>query len=302
MNLTNLQSVNDFSYHNLDIKRRMSASRKSFNNPMHEEEINSFDSKMIEKYEFDVFISFRRESDYSHAELIVTLLREVGLKVWWTDCYSDEGHASDDEVVSSYSAGIKKCSIFLAIISQGAINDKDDWDHNFFTLQSNSKKDQLLFEYLVALELQQRGIIKAIYPVLIGNVKQYEDRDSTDGGIVSVYGNYFKDHCHPEVRDDVTVSSVVGATETYLDMNGFGTALLVDCSVQTTLCSLLENTGCEVEGPVDEGPFDRVIDDIILIKSQINSLRSKLFFSKLSSKIESKYFHNTTHIAMFALK
>ena len=36
-----------------------------------------------ETAEFDVFLSYRKQSDENHAQLLYTKLTDAGLKVWW---------------------------------------------------------------------------------------------------------------------------------------------------------------------------------------------------------------------------
>ena len=83
--------------------------------------------------------------------------------------------------------GLLKSRIFLPILSRGAINHPDKSWQNFSQLTAESNCDNVLLEHLLSLELQTRGLVERIYPVMIGDL-------SGDPGI---YANYFGSGCHP---------------------------------------------------------------------------------------------------------
>lgn len=95
---------------------------------------------------------------------------------------------------------------------------------------------------MLALELQMRGLIVNIYPVMIGDIKLGND---------NIYGNYFKDGCHPSFgADDVYVKNNQSALEGHLDRLGLGTPMLDDLSVSKTVKEITKNQGLFVEGNI----------------------------------------------------
>lgn len=87
-----------------------------------------------------------------------------------------------------------------------------------------------------------RGLIVNIYPVMIGDMKPGNDK---------IYGNYFKDGCHPSFgANEVFVKSNQSALEGHLDRLGLGTPMLEDLSVSKTLKEITKHQGLFVEGSV----------------------------------------------------
>lgn len=109
-------------------------------------------------------------------------------------------------------------------------------------LSASSPCDNVLLEYMLALELQMRGLIVNIYPVMIGDIKP---------GVDHLFGNYFKDGCHPSLgSDEVFVKNNQSALEGHLDRLGLGTPMLDDLSVSKTLKEITKNQGLFVEGSI----------------------------------------------------
>jgi len=73
---------------------------------------------------------------------------------------------------------------------------------NFATLQPDSDCDNVLLEQLLALELKERGQIKSILPILVGEPKREMGRS------VTAYGDFFATGGKPRCPEGVVVASV----------------------------------------------------------------------------------------------
>ena len=107
--------------------------------------------------------------------------------------------------------GLVKSAYFVCLLSRGAINSPDKSWQNFSKLEKTSKCDNVLLEWRLALELQDRGMIEGVYPVFIG--------DMDESG---VYSNYFRSGCHPSPLADCTVDSVESKLAEHLDRQALG--------------------------------------------------------------------------------
>jgi hypothetical protein len=88
--------------------------------------------------------------------------------------------------------GLILSRVFVPILSREAINHPTESRQNFSMLTTDSPCDNVLLEYLLALELSIRGLVEKIYPIMFG------DELSNDAG-VTVYGNYFALKCNPSL-------------------------------------------------------------------------------------------------------
>jgi hypothetical protein len=153
--------------------------------------------------------------------------------------------------------GLLKSRIFLPILSRGAINHPDKSWQNFSQLTAESNCDNVLLEHLLSLELQTRGLIERIYPVMIG------DLSASVVGEPGVYANYFGSCCHPRLSDpSVEVKSVAAVARGHLDRLCLGSPLLEGMTVSKVLGSLTKNQGKLVEGRADRA-FDTVLADTV---------------------------------------
>mmetsp|Transcript_19108 Transcript_19108/g.26270 ORF Transcript_19108/g.26270 Transcript_19108/m.26270 type:complete len:264 (-) Transcript_19108:332-1123(-) len=205
--------------------------------------------------EFDVFLSYRVQSDVKHAEILYDKLTSAGLKVWWDKKSLMPGVPWKQ----GFCDGMVKSLVFLPLLSREAINSSSVEKQNFSLLSRSSQCDNVLLEHRLALELMERGIIMNIYPVLIGDLV-----DDAHGGS---YSDYFASGCHPQLTNAVIVESVEHALQDQLNRLCFGTPLLDEQTVPVVLDSILKNQGCLVDGP-QESAFDSVMNDVILMVRQ----------------------------------
>eukprot|EP01037_Dinobryon_pediforme_P034773 gene34773-40845_t len=109
-----------------------------------------------ESAQFDVFLSYRKQSDESHASLLYNRLTAAGLSVWWDKKSLIPGEGFCD--------GLVKSLIFLPLLSREAINSSSVEKQNFSLLSKSSNCDNVLLEHRLALELCERGVVVSIYP------------------------------------------------------------------------------------------------------------------------------------------
>jgi hypothetical protein len=205
---------------------------------------------------FDIFLSFRPESDSILALQLREALQSEGLTVWWTTQQSSE---SLDEFQLRYAVGMLKCRIFMPLLSRGAINSPSNHAANFSLLRENSPVDMLLFKYMLAVELDLRGYIHKTYPVMIGEISSHNNQ--------TIYGNYFGTKCHPVLAAGITVRSVVDAIEDCLEVLALGTSLVSDTSVKYIMDAMLKHQGSFIEGEVRTALlFERIVADSLKMK------------------------------------
>lgn len=230
--------------------------------------------------EFDVFISYRVRSDAEHAKLVYDKLTDAGYKVWLDQVSLLKG----DSWIEGFCDGLIKSRIFIPIISKSSINSESAKQSNFAELKADSKVDNVLLEYWLALELQHRGFVDKIYPLLVGT-KGLDENDDTK----EVYGNFFKENGVPNLEDEVVVKEVEDLLGVQLERMCLGSAILNSLSVGTILTTILKNQGRLIEGEIDTA-FDQISGDIEQMKTRILALggsanpRSRLLLNRVLSR------------------
>ena len=81
-----------------------------------------------------------------------------------------------------------KSRVFVPILSRKAFVNQSQ---NILTLNNTSPIDNVLLEYRLAAELQQRNMIELVCPIMIGD---YDESNKT-------YANYFKSGSHPSLNN-----------------------------------------------------------------------------------------------------
>jgi len=133
-----------------------------------------------------IFLSYRVASDQALAEELYNRLLALGLRVWWDKKCLKPGQPWED----GFADGLFSSSILVPVLSKGALA-------TFATLTPDSPCDNVLLEHLLALEQHQRGKLKAIFPVFVG--------EPIDGS--SKLSNFFETGGMP-ARNDAVVASV----------------------------------------------------------------------------------------------
>jgi len=166
------------------------------------------------------------------AQSIYDNLTASGLKVWWDKKCLQPGQSWE----VGFCQGLVDSSSIVCIISRGGMKNPDVKWMNWENLQSDSRCDNVLLEWRLALELKERGMIQAIFPVMVGDV----DRNGK-------FSNFFKSGCKPEAPI-VTVDMVETKLREHLDRECLGYPYKDRDTVQSVLNDVLANQGKFVEG------------------------------------------------------
>lgn len=201
-----------------------------------------------DKSEFDVFISYRVQSDARHAELLFESLTQKGLKVWMDTQCLEAG--KNWEV--GFCEGLFKSEYFVCLLSKdGMCNARTD-ALNWARLGVESPCDNVLLEWMLALELQSRGLISGIFPVFVGS--------STNGS------TYDKFYLNGRDLPDVTVTSVEEKLRGHLDRQGCGLPYTLNQPVKSVVSDVLSNQGAFLYGELNE-ELKKMVDKIgVMVK------------------------------------
>ena len=182
---------------------------------------------------WDVFISYRSVVDAEIAALIYEHLTSCGLRVWW-DKKCLRGGQNWEE---GFCSGLVDSSIVLCLMSRLAVNNPSEPKWNFEKLERSSHCDNVLLEWRLALELKERGMLRGILPVMIGDLPP-------DSGL---YANFFQSGCKPN-PPDVAVDSVESKLRDHLYREGLGLPFGEYETVNSLLSKVLLNQGVFIEG------------------------------------------------------
>jgi len=187
-----------------------------------------------EPAKFDIFLSYRVNSDSDHVTMFYNALTALGLSVWLDKECLLPGQLWEE----GFCNGLINSATFVCLISRGAINNADKPRQCFTKLTAESMCDNVLLEWNMALELRQRDMLDCIYPVFIG------DKD-IEG--VS-YGDYFSTGCHPQSLPEVVVTAVADKLQEHLDHQGLGAVYMEQETVKQTVDSICSYQGGFLRG------------------------------------------------------
>ena len=208
--------------------------------------------------EFDVFLSYRVSSDFATAQNLYNKLTDAGIKVWWDNKCLRDG----EDWENGFCEGLVKSAIFVPLLSRRAINDGSNERANFTKLTAASPCDNVLLEYLLALNLKEMGYITHIFPIMIGDLAEDEKK----------YTNYFQSGCHPNLEAvmNTVVKSVQTKLCTHLDKQGLGTPLLPNLTVKNIVDEILKSQGHFIQGMEDDA-FDAIGPKVARMKTSIKN-------------------------------
>jgi hypothetical protein len=139
---------------------------------------------MVSKWSH-VFISYRVASDRElarrlHDSLSALTIEETGqkMRVYLDATRLEDGQRWD----TGFMEGLSKSWVFVPIVSAGCVqpmmglSEAEDWC------------DNVLLEWTAALELHQRGTIKAVLPLLTGQGSFFRDAKAAFGGVSALPG------------------------------------------------------------------------------------------------------------------
>jgi len=119
-----------------------------------------------ERAKYDFFMSYRVAATVD-ADLLAgvwKLLTERGYQVFWDKQELHKGREWEKE----FCEGLVCSHVFVPLLSQAATKNPKNERANFEKLREDSDCDNVLLEYRLALELKDRGYVKSILPLLIG--------------------------------------------------------------------------------------------------------------------------------------
>jgi len=110
-------------------------------------------------------------------------------------------------------------------------------------LTAASACNNVVLEHQLTLELQLRGHLCAIFPIMVGEL----EHNSTLGDI---HGDFFKDGGMPACQGDVVLGAVEGKLVEHLGQLGKGVPMLPasDRTVEATLAAITRNQGVKLFG------------------------------------------------------
>ena len=171
---------------------------------------------------YDVFISYRVDSNAPAAELLYVKLCALGLRVYLDSKCLVPG--VDWEV--GFCDGLVSSRCFVPLISRRAIEER------FKAITEDSYCDNVLLEYRLACELQRRGLLERVFPLFVG--------DEADG----VHSKYYPSRC----ASTSSSRAVEDKVAMHLERQGLGAALEERPSVAHVLSRVMACQGGFVEG------------------------------------------------------
>ena len=216
--------------------------------------------------EYDVFLSYRVNSDYYHAEYMYDLLTARGLKVWWDKKCLAPGVPWEE----GFCDGLVNSRAFVPLLSREAINSGNYEKQNFGHMTEDSPVDNVYLEYRLALELHHFRLLEFIFPVLIGDC----DERSFDKILPNrLYSSYFRSGCHPTSLPDVVVSSVEAKVQSHLDRQGLGSIVSEVVTVKGVVDAITTFQGGFIQG-IAAGAFSQVVNSICLLRGTHEEIRA----------------------------
>jgi hypothetical protein len=121
----------------------------------------------------------------------------------------------------------------------------------------------------LALELRERRLVDAIFPVLIGDLNETE----FDAGRVQ-YSNYFPSGCHPTEIPDTHVNAIEQKLQEHLSRQGLGYALTTKMTVSGIVEQVIANQGGFLRGD-PEVAIQQICELIVTIKRTVAEKKLK---------------------------
>ena len=172
------------------------------------------------------------DTDAGLVERLYYMLKAEGLEVWWDRKCLQAGQPWEE----GFADGLCGSDVFVPVISKGALA-------ACALLEPSSRCDNVVLEHRLALELRQRGDLRAIYPVLVGEVEQQHPH------LGDIHGDFFKGGGKPSCRDEA-VEAVEAKLAEHLARLGKGVPQLPASSrtVKATLDAILAHQGVLMKG------------------------------------------------------
>jgi len=128
-----------------------------------------------------VFLGYSVASDADLVERLHDKLKAEGVQVWWDWRCLPAGQPWEE----GFADGLCNSDVFVPVLSDVFVPVLSKAALAIFTgLTAASACDNVLLEHQLALELKHRGHLRAIFPVLVGEIEHH----STLGAL---HGNFF---------------------------------------------------------------------------------------------------------------
>jgi hypothetical protein len=190
-----------------------------------------------------VFLGYRVASDADLVGELYYRLKSEGVDVWWDNLCLPDGQPWEQ----SFADGLCSSDVFVPVLSKAALAP-------FAQLTAASACDNVLLEQQLALELYSRKDLRAIYPVLVGELKHLSDQDG------DLYSDFFKTGGVPACPDEV-VKAVEDKVAEHLERLGKG-ALSTARTVKATLDGIKAFQGVKMMGTRPEA-IGKVVSKIV---------------------------------------
>lgn len=218
---------------------------------------------MGEEAKFDVFLSYRVDSDKAVVRRLCESLKAQELRVWLDQDCLQPGQPWED----GFCDGLVNSACFVCLLSKGAINHPTKPWQNFGQLEAGSRCDNVLLEWRLALELRDRQLVEGIFPVFIGDVS------IGDNGEVA-YSDYFGSGCHPRVLPDTPVHAVEAKLREHLGRQGLGLPLEPSMTVKDICGTITGNQGGFLSGQPDAA-LEVITQAVVAMRKAIRNRRSE---------------------------
>lgn len=199
--------------------------------------------------EYDVFISYRVDSDINLAGELYHRLSGKCLKVWWDRKSPEPGQPFEEGLCR----GVFGSATMVCILSREAINSAREDRRNISKLTSSSSCDWILLEWRLAAELFQVGQLHSVLPLLVG------DKQNTG----NEYSDYFKSGCDPVLVEDVVVDAIESRVSDMLQHENLGSPMKPNMTVKDILSFVKTPQGQSIgfDDPTrDERYYDRAME------------------------------------------
>jgi len=197
-----------------------------------------------------VFLGYRVASDLGLVKRLYHRLSDEGVDVWWDKLCLEDGKRWEE----GFADGLCSANVFIPVLSRAALASCAD-----LTADSDTC-DNLVLEHQLAIELEKRGQLRAIFPVFVGEI-QSQNSD--------LYGNFFDDGGLPKCCDEV-VGRIEEKLTAHLSRLGKDAPRLPasERAVAATLKSI-----AEFQGAFFQGSSADAMDEVVV---RVRSLLMKL--------------------------
>jgi ankyrin repeat protein/serine/threonine protein kinase len=272
--LTKLDLVNDdmdnFRGRNL-ISQMLSGDCSKRPNIVEVQEHPFFTFKWVPRFrneepQYDIFLSYRVDTDLSTVQAIYERLIAAGYTVWWDKTCLLHGEVWN----SGFCQGLMSCKVFVPVISRAALFGSRDCRK--YGNKADAAVDNVLLEYRLALELKEMNYITRIYPIFVG-----DGTSNAEDGRGDVHSRKFEHFDFKtygaQAAPDVVIDALEAELLYHLDRSlGLGFPTQMGLSVRGILERIFKHQGfIKFIGLFDQEIVPHLLQALSTMFSQINS-------------------------------